>query len=138
MSRVINRETAGKERKTLMRSVALALRELMRQSEPDQMSRDLAAYLGMTLLEIFETVNVSVAAWEKRDYWVKADRYRMEWIWSEQLGNQMCAAVSKDDWGQIAMISAQIAQQVMSIEVPKRHRLGTPWEGAWKRFQSER
>jgi hypothetical protein len=29
------------------------------------------------------------------------------------------------------MTSAQIAQKLMNVDVPVRHRLGTPWVGAW-------
>ena len=85
MSRVINPETAGKQRKLLLRSVVVAIRELMKQESQDDLSRDLASFIAITLMKIYETVNVSVAAWENRNYWVKADRYRMEWVWTENL-----------------------------------------------------
>ena len=49
---MINPEGAGKERNRLVKSIVLAMRELMRQSEPDEHSRDLAAYIALALLEI--------------------------------------------------------------------------------------
>ena len=134
MSRVINPETAGKQRKLLLRNVVVAIRELMKQESQDDLSRDLAAFVGLLLLEIYETVNVSVDAWEKRNYWVKADRYRMDWVWSEQLGHQMCKAVLADDWLTVAFTSAKIAQQVSSVELPKRLNLGEPWVGSWEKL----
>ena len=72
-----------------------------------------------------------MAAWEKKGYWVKADRYRMEWSWTERFGKQMRQAVVHEDWSEVATVSVQVAQKLMSIEVPVRNRLGTPWEGAW-------
>jgi len=134
LSRIIKTESAGKDRTRLSRSIVLALRELMRQAEPGEESRDLAAYIALALLEIHETIDVSVQAWEKRGYWVKADRFRMEWEWSGSMGQRMAQAVRDDEWGSIAMLSVQIAQRFMSIKLPERHRLGSPWVGAWDRL----
>jgi hypothetical protein len=132
LSRVIKTETAAKDRTRLTRSVVLALRELMRQTEPDDHSRDLAAYISLALLQIHQTIDTSVNAWEKRGYWVKADRFRMEWEWTQISGEKIGQAVLADDWATIAVTAAQVAQKLMSVDVPVRHRLGTPWEGAWK------
>lgn len=138
LSRVINPDGAGKLRTQLVRSVVLALRELMRQSEPDATSRDLAAYLVLALHEIYGTVESSVAAWEKKDYWLKADRFRMEWDWTARYSDTLRKALSNDDWAVVAGTAAQIAQKLISVDVPVRHKLGTPWHGAWDRLkQSE-
>jgi len=131
LSRVINPEGAGKERNRLVKSIVLAMRELMRQSEPDDHSRDLAAYIALALLEINGTVEASVAAWEKKGYWVKADRFRMDWVWTERAGQQMRQAVLNDDWATIALTIAQLGSKLNHVEVPARHRLGTPWVGAY-------
>ncbi len=137
MGRVINPDSAGKERTRLSKSVVLALRELMRQTEPDARSRDLAAFISLALIQIAKTIDVSVEAWEKRGYWVKAERFRMEWDWAGRLGRAMKEALKKDDWGSIAGTSVQIAQKLMKVQVTERHRLGTPWVGAWQAFQKE-
>jgi hypothetical protein len=131
LSRIINTEGAGKERNRLSRCIVLSLRELMRQSQPDDKSRDLAAFIALALLSISDTVEASVLAWEKKGYWVKADRYRMEWSWTERFGKQMKQAVFHEDWPMVAQVSVQVAQKLMSVEVPLRNRLGTPWVGAW-------
>ena len=136
MGRVINPEGVGKERTQLLRSVVLALRELMQQNTADNMTKDLAAYIALALQAISETVEVSVAAWEKRDYWLKADRFRMEWAWAGRLGENMRKAVLADNWPLVAETAAAIAEKVKKTEVPKRHGLGTPWEGAWNRLQT--
>jgi hypothetical protein len=132
LSRVINPEGAGKDRNRLVKSVVLAMRELMRQSEPNQHSRDLASYIALALLEISRTIEPSVAAWEKKGYWVKADRFRMDWIWTERLGNQLREAVLADDWAKIAQVLAQVGEKFNSVEVSSRHRLGAPWTGAYE------
>lgn len=133
---MINSETAGKERNRLTRAVVLALRELMRQTEPDDITRDLAAFIALALEEINDSIEASVGAWEKRGYWVKADRYRMEWDWSGSLAKSMRAAVLSDDWPGVARSAAQVAEKLRDINVPQRHRLGTPWIGAWQQLKA--
>lgn len=135
MSRVINPDSAGKERNRLSRSVVLALRELMRQSEPNEVAHDLAAYIALALLQINDTVETSLVAWEKRGYWVKADRFRLDWEWSGRLGQAMRQAVVAEDWGAVAGLAAQVGQKLVKVTLPARHRLGTPWVGAWQQLQ---
>ena len=135
MSRVFNPDSAGKERNRLSRSVVLALRELMRQNEPNEVAHDLAAYISLALMEINQTVETSVAAWEKRGYWVKADRFRLDWEWSDRLGQSMHNAILSEDWATVAMLSAQIGQKLVKVTLPARNRLGTPWVGAWSQLQ---
>lgn len=131
MGRVINTESAGKERTQLTKAVVLALRELMKQQDLSDDTRDLAAFIGLSLSKIMESVEVSVVAWEKRDYWVKADRFRVEWMWSGRIGSAMCEAVLNDDWATVARLSAEVGQKLAKVKVPLRHRMGTPWVGAW-------
>ncbi len=83
MSRVINIENAGKERNQLAKYVLMAIRELGQSNHDVNLSRDLVAFIIMALSQIASTIDTSVAAWEKRGYWVKADRFRMEWGWAQ-------------------------------------------------------
>ena len=135
MSRVINPETAGKERKQLSRAVVLAIRELMSQTETNANTRDLAAFIALALIAIHETIDGSVGAWEKRGYWIKADRFRMEWMWSESLGKKMEQAVLAEDWATVAATVVQIGEKLNSVKLPQRHRLGKPWIGAYKKLK---
>ena len=129
---IINPESAGKERTQLSKGIVLAIRELAKQSEPGIESRDMAAFIAVALSKISEGIDVSVAAWEKRGYWVKADRFRMEWLWAQTYADKMKAAVLADDWAAVAMTMTQVAQKLGKVDVPAGHRLGRPWVGAWK------
>jgi hypothetical protein len=131
LSRIINPDSAGKERIRLSKAVVLAIRELAKQTTPGPESRDLAAFISLALSIIAETIDISVAAWEKRGYWVKADKFRMEWVWSGQSAIKMDQAVKADDWEKVALVAAQIAQKLNRITVPPGNRLGHPWVGAW-------
>ena len=132
MSRIINPDSAGKERTRLTKSVVLAVRELAQQTGPGPESCDLAAFIAIALATIAGTIDISVAAWEKRGYWVKADRFRMDWAWAGQYGESMRRALLEEEWGSVAQVAAQTAQKLNRITVPPGHRLGKPWIGAWR------
>lgn len=134
MSRVINPESAGKDRTRLTKSIVLAMRELAKLNEPTPEARDMAAFIALALEEIAAGIDASVAAWEKRDYWVKADRFRMEWLWAAQAGAKMRTATLADDWATVAMQMPVIAQKLSKVQIPAAHRLGRPWVGAWKKL----
>ena len=135
LSRIINPESAGKDRTRLAKTAVLAIRELMKQTEPDIQTRDLAAFVALALDGIAQTIEPTVAAWEKRDYWVKADRFRLEWEWSERLGTKMRQAVLVENWAEVAQLSVQVALKLGEIQIAKNHRMGMPWVGAWKKLQ---
>ena len=136
MSRVINPESTGKDRTRLTKAIVLAVRELAKQKEVTDEARDLAAFISLALKTISDGIDVSVLAWEKRDYWVKADRFRMEWAWTGQYADKIKVAIFTEDWGTIAMTIPQIAQKLRKIEVSENHRLGKPWLGAYKQLVS--
>jgi len=137
LGRLIKLETAGKDRTRLAKAVVIAIRELMHQSQPDDLTRDLAAFISLALEAIASTIDASVEAWEKRGYWVKADRFRMEWVWAGRLAGNMRQAVLSEDWPKVAQTAAQVAERLNGIVIPKNHRLGTPWEGAYRQLKGD-
>jgi peptidoglycan/xylan/chitin deacetylase (PgdA/CDA1 family) len=132
MGKVINTESTGKERNTLMRGIVAALRELMKQKEVSAHSYDLVAYIGLSLLKIDANIDQSVVAWEKRDYWVKADRFRMEWAWAGSVGKDILQALEANDWARIAGDAIKVGQKLSTVKVTERSRIGTPWVGAYQ------
>ena len=137
MSPIINPESAGKERTQLSKAIVLAVRELANQTAVTEEAKDLAAFIAIALKNISDGIDVSVAAWEKRGYWVKADRFRMDWLWTGQVAEKMKTAILADDWAAIAMLMPRIAQKFGKIEVSKNHRLGKPWAGAYGRLNGK-
>ncbi len=131
MSRIVSVEGTGTERTRLVKSIVIALRELMKQKEVDAHSYDLAAYLALALRMIDKNVEKTVVAWEKKDYWLKADKFRMQWAWVSSSAEKIEKALQADDWAAIAMQAVTIAQKMNSTQVSEKHRLGTPWVGAW-------
>ena len=134
MSRLIKTDTAGKDRTRLSKSIVLAVRELAKQKDVTDEAKDLAAFLVLALQTISDGIDESVAAWEKRGYWVKADRFRMEWMWTGQIAEKMKVALFTNDWGTIAMLMPQIAMKLNKIQIAENHRLGKPWVDAYEKM----
>jgi hypothetical protein len=140
VSRLINTDGVGKKRDRLCRAVVLAVRGLAVKGEVDDEARDMAAFIAIALGEIHETIDVTVRAWEKRDYWIKADQFRMQWAWAERLSGQVGQAVLLNDWGELAVLLPEIGTRLHNVKLPKRNTLGNPWQGAfaeWKRRVGE-
>ena len=137
LSRLFNPDSAGKDRTRLSKAIVLSIRELAKQKDITSETKDLAAFIALALQTISEGIDASVVAWEKRDYWVKADRFRMEWMWTGQYADKMKDAMLNDDWATIAMLMPQIAQKFSKVQVSDNHRLGQPWTGAYGRLKAE-
>ncbi len=133
LARYINLETAGKNRSNLVRLVSVALKELTQQEKVDDKTRDIVAFIALALIEISKTIDPTVEPWEKRGYWLKADRFRIEWSWAEKMGSRLFLAIQVEDWSDIALITAQLAEKLSHVKVPTRHT-ETPWSGAWAKL----
>ena len=137
LSRIINTQGVGKERKQLLKAIVISIRELMKQTKPDSTTRDLSAFISVALEAVGATIERTVAPWEKRDYWVKADRFRREWEWVYPVGEELKHATLSEDWSTVARLSAEIGLKLRKIEVSERHRMGTPWIGAWEKLREK-
>jgi len=134
LSRVIKTKSAGKDRTHLLQSVLKAIQELARQTEVDEKTQDLAAFITLSLETVWKTIDPSVDAWEKRGYWVKADRFRLEWEWTDRLSKKMRLALISEDWGIVALTTAQVGEQLKNLKPLKRPSKTEPWNGAWRSF----
>lgn len=136
MSRIIRSGSGSRDRKLLEKGIVIALRELAGQSALDDNTRDLLAYIAFSLITINETIEESVTAWEKRGYWIKADHYRMEWLWAGRFGVEMKTAIIDENWGKVTAILAEVSQKLSTVKISQGKRLGRPWLGAYQKLIS--
>ena len=106
----------------------------MSQQEPNTEAKDAAAFIVIALRKIYDTVEKSVVAWEKRGYWVKADKFRLEWEWTLGLSNKLEKQLIEENWIEVAGSCMQIAQKFYNVTVSPNHRMGQPWKGSWKKL----
>jgi len=86
---------------------------------------------------IAASIDSTVEAWEKRGYWVKADRFRLEWDWAGTYAGEIQKALDIEDWGALALIVAKIGKKLGNIRIAKKNRMGTPWIGSWQRYKNK-
>mgnify|MGYP006961791641 FL=1 len=137
MGRVISLENISRERIKQLRFVVYIIRRLVNKAEIDVETRDLAAQLAITLFVVWGMVNTTVEPWEKRGYWIKADRYRMDWSWTRKLGMDLRLAVLGDDWVRVAQLIGLIAEKVGDIKLSLRYKPDLSWNGAHQRLVSQ-
>jgi hypothetical protein len=128
MSRVINLADPGKRRNHERRTIAEVLRHLMLKRALDQEAKDMAATLVFCLREIAETVNVSVAAWEKRNYYLKADRFCREWEWVLPTAVRLQELIAHERWEHLPPVLAQLAPHFADIRITKMTRDPSAWQ----------
>ncbi len=138
MSRVVNPDNAGKQRDRLMKAVTLTLRELAQYGQWNAETRDMTAFMALALNQIHDTIDVTCVAWEKRDYWLKADQFRREWSWAGRLGAKLEQMLFTDDVAQLPPLMAELSKRLEKVNLPKRNTLGTPWPGAFEQLKKER
>jgi hypothetical protein len=121
-----------------MKAVTLALRELAGRSAVDTTTKDLVAFIALALNEIHETIDVTCLAWEKRDYWLKADQFRRDWAWAGRTAEKVERVALGDEWQNLPALMVDLARHLEKVNLPKRNTLGTPWVGAYKKLALER
>lgn len=112
MGRMIKIDTVGKVRNRLIKIVLIALRTLTTKTKPDVDAYELAATISSSLEDIFKTIDITVDAWEKRNYWVKADKFRMEWAWTGSYAKMLKDAVDAENWNQVKELAGHIAKRL--------------------------
>jgi hypothetical protein len=138
VSRIIN--TAGSpttQRNRLRRSVAETLRRLMEKPRFDSESKDLTAFIVFALREIAEGVNQSAEAWEKRDYYMKAERFRRDWDWLGPMERLLTTALVYEQWDDLPSLFARLMTEFQDVTITKMTRGDKLWTGAYDRLMAE-
>ena len=137
MSRIINTSSPGKRRNQFRRTIAEILRRLMLKRELDQEARDMAATLVFALRGIAETIEESTAAWEKRNYFLKADRFRRRWEWAKVHAERLHKLVVDDRWEQLPQELAMLAAYFGDVRVIKLTRPPSTWQSNYRLLKRE-
>ncbi len=131
MSRVINRQGPGKIRNRERRTIAELLRHLMAKRELDSEARDMAAALVFSLEKIADSVEQTTEAWEKRNYYLKADRFRLEWEWTRPMAKRLREIILHGDWHRLPYLLAELAPRFADIRVTRMTRQPITWKAAY-------
>lgn len=103
----------------------------------DNESKDMAAALVFLLREIHSGVIQSATAWEKRGYWMKADRFIREWQWTIEAAANIEDVIRNDAWDLLPRLMGELYPHTAEIELKKMTRPPSTWRGAYHRLLSE-
>lgn len=134
MSRIIATERPGKIRNQHRRTIAEALRRLAQKPRLDDEAKDLAALIVFCLHGMSDTVDRTIEAWEKRDYWMKAERFREEWRWLDPLADELSTVIYEEQWEQLPIVLAGLAPHFSDITIKQMTRKPALWQGACEKF----
>jgi hypothetical protein len=137
MSRVISIDGPGKVRNRHRRTIAEALRRLSKKPQLDDEAKDLAALIIFSLHGIADTVDRTTDAWEKRDYFLKAERFREQWRWLEPTADELSGVIHEGQWDQLPSVLAGLMPHFADIRIKQMTRKPTLWQGAYERFMQE-
>ncbi|MBE9506493.1 MAG: hypothetical protein IMY86_00450 [Chloroflexi bacterium] len=137
MSRIIATEGPGKIRNQHRRTIAEALRRLSEKRRLDDEAKDLAALIVFCLHGMADTVDQTIEAWEKRDYWMKAERFREGWRWLEVTTDELSATIYKGRWDQLPAVLAQLMPHFADVKIKQMTRKPSLWQDAYEKFMRE-
>lgn len=134
MSRVVAVDNVGTQRQRLRRTIAEALRHLMAKRDLDNEAQDLAALIVFSLREIDAGIEQTMAAWEKRDYYLKADRFLQEWTWVTPAADDLEKALRQGNWERLPAALAGLLGHFSDITINRMVRSKELWAGCYERL----
>ena len=137
MSRIISTEGPGKVRHQHRRTIAEGMRRLSQKKRLDEDAQDLAAIIVFSLLAMADTVDRTIDAWEKRDYYLKAERFREQWRWLEPATDELSTLIYEGQWQELPAVLARMTPHFADIRVKKLTRSPRLWQGAYARFMQD-
>jgi len=120
VSRVIRPDSAARSRTRLMAAIAHALRQASGGPLPTSEQQDLLAFIELALQEISQSIDATVSAWERRGYWLKADRFRRDWSWVASAEKRIHDALLANDLAAAATAAAGILEAIRKTPSWKR------------------
>jgi len=132
VSRVIRTESVSRSRERLLDGASLAL-EGIEQSD-DQPDR--LAFLALCLDEARRSVEQTIEAWEKRGYWLKADRFRADWRWLETAAAELAEALTAQDIEAGLRRAKALDGHLPQLRSGRKRGQTALWKGAWQLWTS--
>lgn len=138
MSRVINTNSPTKIRNQCRRLIAELMHQLGKKQQIDEEVKDMSAAIVLALREIYETCEVAAKAWEKRDYWIKAERFLRDWRWTQRLAANIEDVIREDAWDLIPQLLMELFPHFSDVQVKTLTKKPIEWQGAYKKLLSQK
>lgn len=137
MSRIIQKENNLDSRKKYLQFILLTIHGLNEKTELDLEAKEMTAFMILLLKEIQKNIEKTTQAWEKRDYWLKADQFKREWQWCPDHINLLSKALEENNWNLIKNSLALLIEKCHKIYISRKILHTSPWKGAYARIKKE-
>ena len=135
MSRITRVDgTPTQQRNAIRRAIAEILRRLMDKKTIDDETKDMLAFIVVGLRSMDQSIDQSATAWEKRDYYIKADQFRREWLWLPDTARRLEEILRSNDWSTAPIELAGLSARFSDIKVTTYTRPPTLWQGTYRKL----
>ena len=134
MGRVIRTNSPTTVRNRARRTIAEMMRRVGEKRTMDDDVKDMAATIVLSLVTIDETIKQAITAWEKRDYWVKAERFQHEWLWVPEQAANLDDVLRHEAWDLIPDLLMELMPRFADVSVNKMTRKPDTWLGNYARL----
>ena len=135
MSRITRVDgTPTQQRNAIRRAIAEILRHLSTKPAIDADAQDMLAFIVFGLRSMDQSIDQSATAWEKRDYYLKADQLRREWLWLPDTAQRLEDVLRSDDYRTAPIELAGLVARFSDVKVTTFTKSPTLWQGAYKKL----
>jgi len=135
MSRITSVDgTPTQQRNAIRRAIAEILRHLSTKSAIDAEAKDMLAFIVFGLRSMDQSIDQSATAWEKRDYYIKADQLRREWLWLPGTAQRIEEILRSDDYRTAPIELAGLLARFSDVKVTTFTKSPLLWQGAYKKL----
>jgi hypothetical protein len=137
LGKIVRITNPSTQREQSIRMVAYALREYSGSRRAEQETLNMAAFILAQLKTISDSVDQTTLAWEKRDYWVKADAFRRQWSWVEKPFRALNDCLSQKDISALDGVLQELSRVLPPSKSSPKKMHTPPWIGAWNKLFPE-
>jgi len=135
MSRITSVDgTPTQQRNAIRRAIAEILRHLSTKLAIDAEAKDMLAFIVYGLRTMDQSIDQSATAWEKRDYYIKADQLRREWLWLPGTAQRIEEILRDDDYRTAPIELAGLLARFSDVKVTTFTKSPLLWQGAYKKL----
>ena len=135
MSRITSVDgTPTQQRNAIRRAIAEILRHLSTKQNIDAEAKDMLAFIVFGLRSMDQSIDQSATAWEKRDYYIKADQLRREWLWLPGTAQRIEEILRSDDYRTAPIELAGLLARFSDVKVTTFTKSPALWQGAYQKL----
>lgn len=138
MGNVVNTDSPSKRREKILRLISTMLEISDFGHDNAEENKDKMAFIYLSLNEIDKTITETVRPWEKRDFWLKADKFREEWNWVKAALAMIDEKLTKKKWEELEQEIVFIKSKLIGVEPMKRMSNSKFWTGAFDTYKNQK